>query len=180
MALAGRGFSDWFFAPPTHALTITAGLLAAALLALLAGPVAACRLPARPPPCRLSACRAAIAGQGVNRREPSFTPLEQADSRSARGRLLPIMRPGIMLSRAHGSCYSRKVKSRSESSAPLRDALLNCRVVRTSRRQSLITPLARLHQRLPASVEWPPFRRDSAARALAPWPRETGPQLSRY
>ncbi len=108
MALADRRRSLGRFPPLTHTLSVAARLLAAALLALLAGPIPPGRQPPRPQPRRFGAGWATVPGERMEGREPLLASLQETDPRTAMGRGLPPRRTTIMLMKDQGSANSRR------------------------------------------------------------------------
>ena len=123
MALAGRRrLLFGLFPLLPHTLAVTAGLLAAALLAPLARPVPPRRKSSCPKPCRFRAGFAAIPRPRMKGRKPLLAPLQKTDPRTAMDRGLPSRRTAIMLKMDHGSCCSRRSSPGAELPSPLRDA----------------------------------------------------------
>jgi hypothetical protein len=122
MALAHRRLLFGLFPPLTHTFTVTACLLAAALLALLARPIPPRGLPHRPLPRRLPAGFATVPRPRMKGRKPLLAPLQKTDPLTAMDRGLPSRRAAIMLKMDHGSCCSRRSSPGAELPTPLRDA----------------------------------------------------------
>jgi hypothetical protein len=115
MALAKLGRRRCRFLPLPYPLSITAGLLAAALLALVAGPIPLGSLPTRPEARRIRAGRATVPRLGMRGREPLLAPLQQTNPRPGVGGDLRFRRRGIMLDHGPRERQLPKVKSRQRS-----------------------------------------------------------------
>jgi hypothetical protein len=179
MALADRRPPFCFRLPLTKTFPVTACLLPAACLPPRARPITPGGMPPRPTPGRLSTRRATVPRQRMMGRKPLLASLQQTDPRTAVAGGLPSRRRTIMLDPDQGSCCSRRSSPGVEPSTPLRDALLCGLLPATPSIQpnhpGPFSPPFLLAPTYPA-----PSHRDPPTRAPAPWPRETGPQLSRY
>ena len=106
--------------PLSHTLPVAAGLLASALLALLAGPIPLARLPPRPETGCIRTGFTTVPGKGMRRRKPLLASLQQTNPRATMGRSLRSYRRAIMLDHGPRERQLPKVKSRQRStySAP--------------------------------------------------------------
>jgi len=179
MALADRRRRLGRFLPLPHTLAVTARLLATKLFPSRTGSIPLDRLPPRPKPRRIHAGRATVPRERMTGRKPLLAALQQTNPRPTMARGLSPRQRAIMLDMDQGSANSRRSSPGSGASTPLRDALDWSPPVRL--------PLRPASSRRPRSSTrswghlppWPPFRRGSDARALAPSFRETGPHLKR-
>lgn len=134
------------FLPLPHPLSVTARLLAAKLLAPLAGPIPLARLTPRPDPRRLNASSTTVPRERVPRRKPLLAPLQQTNPRPSVGRNLPPRPRAIMLDMDQGSANSRRSSPGSGASTLLRSGTpWTGHLLLAHSWSSLITPLAILH-----------------------------------
>ena len=174
MTFAPGRWANRRFPPLLHTLPVMARLLATALLAVLARPIPACRLPARPKPRRFDAGFATVPIPRMMGVEPLLAPLQETDPRAEMNGALPPRRRAIMLNEDQGSCCSRRPTPGTESLAPFRDAIDS---------PLLCTPSVQPNQALPAlPLFLPPLpclalsHCDRPTHALTLWPRQAGPQ----
>ena len=74
-----------------------------------------------------------------------------------------------MLDMDQGSANSRRSSPGSGASKLLRSgAFLDCSLLVVQHQSSLITPPLLFQSLMPPPANWPPFRRDSSARRVAP------------
>ena len=148
MTFAPGRWANRRFPPLLHTLPVMARLLATALLAVLARPIPACRLPARPKPRRFDAGFATVPIPRMMGVEPLLAPLQETDPRAEMNGALPPRRRAIMLDKDQGSANSPRSSPGSGASTPLRDAF-DWSPPGERPPSSLITPPAAFHLLLP-------------------------------
>jgi len=163
MALGGRTQA---FLTLSRPLPITARLLAAAFLAWLAGPIPLARPPPRPETGRGRTGWTTVPRQGMRRRKPLLTSLQEANPCTSTDRYLWRRWRAIMLEMDQGSANSPRSSPGSGASKLLRSgAFLDCSFLPVQPQSSVITPpplfqpdwlLAPSFTATAARADWPP------------------------
>ena len=123
MALADRGWRLGLFLPLPYTLSVTARLLATALLALVAGPIPLGRQPPRPKPRRLGRrlCYS-TAREDEGEKTTSRTPSRDKSAHEQWAGTCGCGEEQSCWTRDQGSANSRRSSPGSGASTPLRDA----------------------------------------------------------